>query len=235
MSRPTCTQCTLPQARCICPWVERRHNRVPVLILQHPKEAGSAKNTAGLLHLSLSNSERHVGEAFSASHLNELLGGNKTNVLLYPHSADPDLPEAPSFEPTVKPIGSKLGQNADNLRLVVLDATWRKSRKMLYLNPALQQLPRLALTNPPPSAYRIRTAQAPGQLSTLEASCYALALLENDPDNYRPLLAAFNRYIEQHPALAARAPSVTTEKPNLQSSLTKSPFAKSPFTKREIP
>lgn len=230
MSRPTCTRCTLPQVRCICPWLQRRHNRVPVLILQHPKEAGSAKNTAGLLHLSLSNSELQVGEAFCASRLNELLGGDKTNVLLYPHSADPALPEAPGFEPA---------QKADRLRLVVLDATWRKSRKMLYLNPALQQLPRLALTNPPPSAYRIRTAQAPGQLSTLEASCYALALLENDPDNYRPLLAAFNRYIEQHPALAARAPDV--EAAHRPSSATdrvlthaaKNPITKSPFIKRE--
>lgn len=207
MSRPTCAQCALPKARCICPWVQHRHNRVPVLILQHPKEAGSAKNSAGLLHLSLGNSQLQVGETFSAQHLNQALGGQKTNVLLYPHSADPALPEAPTFEPfqdMTQDATQDATQNVSNLRLVVLDATWRKSRKMLYLNPALQQLPRLALTNPPPSAYRIRTAQAPGQLSTLEASCYALALLENDHDNYRPLLSAFNRYIEQHPALAAR-------------------------------
>lgn len=194
MSRPICSQCTLPQVRCICPWVQRQNNPVPVLILQHPKEAGSAKNTAGLLHLSLSNSELQIGEAFPASQLEALLG-NKTNVLLYPHSTDPALPVAPTFD---------LTQKADNLRLVVIDATWRKSRKMLYLNPALQTLPRLALTDTPPSAYRIRSSQGPGHLSTLEASCYALTLLENDPDNYRPLLAAFNRYIEQHPALMAR-------------------------------
>lgn len=210
MSRPTCSQCAQPQVRCICPWVRPVKNRVPVLILQHPKEAGSAKNTARLLHLSLSNSALHVDETFCAPRLMELLGDGKTNVLLYPNSADPALPEARAFEPVLDP-NSDPGMN--NLRLVVLDATWRKSRKMLYLNPMLQQLPRLALINPPPSAYRIRAAQAPGQLSTLEASCYALALLENAPDNYRPLLASFNRYIERHPALANRTRTRAAKNP----------------------
>src|SRR5690625_1064691 len=80
MSRPTCSQCAQPQVRCICPWVQPVKNRVPVLILQHPKEAGSAKNTARLLHLSLSNSALHVDETFCAPRLMELLGDGKTNV-----------------------------------------------------------------------------------------------------------------------------------------------------------
>jgi len=46
------------------------------------------------------------------------------------------------------------------LRLVVLDATWRKSRKLLHLHPLLQALPRLPLRDPPPSLYRIRKAHA---------------------------------------------------------------------------
>lgn len=64
------------------------------------------------------------------------------------------------------------------LRLVVLDGTWRKSRRMLWANPALQRLPRLALDDVPPSRYAIRKAHAPHQLSTLEAVECALRQLE---------------------------------------------------------
>jgi DTW domain-containing protein len=194
-NRQYCSNCAVPKARCICPWVRDSDNQVQVVILQHPKEAGMAKNTAGLLHLSLSNSELHVGEAFPTELLDRLISDDKTNLLLYPDNTDPALPKPPVFD---------WSESApENLRLIVLDGTWRKSRKMLYLNPALQQLPRMALTNPAPSAYRIRTAPKPGHLSTLEASCYALALLEKNQNTYRPLLAAFSDFIDQHAALNA--------------------------------
>lgn len=83
------------------------------------------------------------------------------------------------------------------LRLIVLDGTWRKSRKILYLNPLLQQLPRLSLRDMPASHYRIRRAQAPDQLSTLEATCAALAQLEGDAEKFQPLLAAFDGFVAQ--------------------------------------
>ena len=84
-----------------------------------------------------------------------------------------------------------------SLRLVVLDATWRKSRKMLYLNPALQQLPRLPLRDTPPSHYLIRKAHAPNQLSTLEATCYALMQLDEEVARFAPLIAAFDGFVAQ--------------------------------------
>jgi DTW domain-containing protein YfiP len=53
--------------------------------------------------------------------------------------------------------------------MVVLDATWRKSRKMLHLNPALQALPRLACEH---AGFELPDPQghAPDQLSSLEAA-----------------------------------------------------------------
>ena len=84
-----------------------------------------------------------------------------------------------------------------NLRLIVLDGTWRKSRKMLYLNPALQCLPRLALRDPPASRYRIRRAHRPEQLSTLEATCAALAQLDGGVAQFAPLLAAFDGFVAE--------------------------------------
>jgi len=78
---------------------------------------------------------------------------------------------------------------------VVLDATWRKSRKMLHLSPGLQRLPRLALNEVPTGRYAIRKAHAPGQLSTLEATCAALAQLERNTERWQPLLAAFDAFV----------------------------------------
>jgi DTW domain-containing protein YfiP len=86
--------------------------------------------------------------------------------------------------------------------LVVLDGTWRKSRKMLYLNPLLQALPRLALCDLPPSHYLIRKAHRPDQRSTLEATCAALAQLEGDTGQFAPLMDAFDGFVAQQALLS---------------------------------
>jgi DTW domain-containing protein YfiP len=65
----------------------------------------------------------------------------------------------------------------------------------------LQRLPRLALSDLPPSAYRIRKAHAPDQLSSLEAAAYALSQLEKRPELYKPLFAAFDAFVEQQSQL----------------------------------
>ena len=81
--------------------------------------------------------------------------------------------------------------------MLVLDGTWRKSRKMLHLNPILQSLPRLSLQGLPPSNYRIRKAHRSSQLSTLEATCSALMQLEGDVDKFQALLTAFDGFVTQ--------------------------------------
>ena len=47
------------------------------------------------------------------------------------------------------------------LLLIVPDGTWRKARKLLYLNPLLDALPRVTLGQVPPSRYRLRKAPEP--------------------------------------------------------------------------
>jgi len=66
--------------------------------------------------------------------------------------------------------------------LVVLDGTWRASRRLLRNSPWLQNLPRLALQDVPASLYTLRKAHALHQLSTLEATAWALRSL--DPDGH---------------------------------------------------
>jgi DTW domain-containing protein YfiP len=168
-------------------------NQVEVLILQHPMEVANAKGSARLLHLSLSNSRLECGEAFEPDRLGELLSGDRRNVLLYPETMeDKSLGLA-----TPRVFDQDWLGEPQRLRLVVLDGTWRKSRKMLYLNPPLQALPRLPLRDTPPSHYLIRKAHLPDQLSTLEATAYALAQLENDPHKFNPLIEAFDGFVAQ--------------------------------------
>lgn len=159
-----------------------------MLILQHPLEVHQAKGSARLLHLSLPGSRMVTGEMFDPPTLQALLGADqRVNLLLYPDDAEEALPAPLPTDPSSK------------IRLVVLDGTWRKSRKMLHLNPALRQLPRLALQAPPPSRYLIRKAHRPDQLSTLEATCLALQQLHPDPSGrFEPLLAAFAGFVASH-------------------------------------
>ena len=167
-------------------------------------EMHHAKNTARLLHLSLPGSRIWVGERLDASEWDRTLKAPKYTVLLYPPTAQAGQVPAPSPDP------AKL-QDPSQVRLVVIDATWRKSRKMLHLNPALQQLPRLGLDTVPSSRYLIRKAHKPGQLSTLEATCAALTQLAGDPAAFASLLAAFEGFVAQQAQFSHPLPLLSPE------------------------
>lgn len=188
MSRPTCPHCLRPQATCLCHLVVPTTSACELLILQHPLEVHHAKNTARLLHLSVPGSRIVVGEAFDGASLQALMPTPRTTVLLYP-------PTVYEGHATPAPLAPAQLQDPGKLRLVVLDATWRKSRKMLHLSPALQGLPRLVLDGTRQSRYAIRKAHAEGQLSTLEATCAGLAQLEGNEARWEPLLHAFDGFV----------------------------------------
>lgn len=193
--RPVCPSCLRPQSACICRWIAPVRNDTEVLILQHPDEVHAAKGSARLLHLSLQRSALAVGEAFEERELMALLLDDQNDCPRRPVLLYPDVAEKPAG--TTCAPHSDIKRNAPSaIRLVILDATWRKSRKMLRLNPLLQALPRLSLTDVPASRYRIRKAHRPDQLSTLEATCHALAQLEEDDAKYLPLLEAFDGFVE---------------------------------------
>lgn len=206
--RQTCRTCLRPERACICCWITPTAHMVEVLVLQHPMEAGNAKGSAQLLHLSLPQSRLVTGEVFDEPLLRSLLhappqsrGTGVQPVLLYPET-----PEAGALgleRPGELP--ETIACNPARLRLVVLDGTWRKSRKMLYRNPLLQRLPRLPLRDVPASRYVIRKAHRPGQLSTLEAVCLALIQLEGDAQRYQPLLAAFDGFVARQAAMQQAA------------------------------
>lgn len=119
---------------------------------------------------------------------------NKHNVLLYPHTDD--------FEGTQVSVAD-VQSHASNLpiQLIVLDGTWKKARKILYLNPVLASLPRLAMTAEWTSNYQIRKQKNAQSFSTIEAVGLALSQLEQDSVKYQPLfslLEALNQQFERY-------------------------------------
>jgi DTW domain-containing protein YfiP len=173
-----CPRCE--RAACICALLppEPVVSETELLILQHPDESRQAKGTVPLLRLGLQRCEVRVGEVF------EPPSPDRRNLLLYPGEA------------------SETGTDEDDsrpLRLIVLDGTWRQSRQLMFANPWLAALPRLALADAPPSCYAaLRRAHRPGQLSSLEAALLALESLEGA--RFEPLWQSFERFIAQQTA-----------------------------------
>lgn len=190
MTRTRCPRCERPLSSCLCGLVEPVSNQVQVLVLQHPSEQMHAKGTARLLQLCLQHCELRVGEQFDRA----VDAGGRYTMLLFPGSDDPQLTHPPELD------SAQLAEPA-RLRLIVLDGTWRKSRKLLYQNPWLQRLPRLPLLDAPASTYRIRRAHAEHQLSTLEAVACALQQLEGRLDHWQPLWRACHAFVERERAL----------------------------------
>ncbi len=182
MSRPTCSRCQRPLSHCLCPWIPDLPSRTRVLILQHPDEAGHALNTARLAALGLRNSELRLGEQF-AGLADELADPHWHSGLLFP--GEDALP--------VAEFAARCPERP--LRLLVPDGTWRKARKLLYLNPALAALPRVSLAVSRRSRYRLRKAPMAGALSTLEAIACALQEVEPHAD-FSSLLRPFEVLIE---------------------------------------
>ena len=193
LRRARCERCDLPARTCVCALVTRVPNEVEVLVLQHPAEVAEAKNSARLLLLSLVRCRVVIGEVFEPAALLALLDGDVSgSALVYP--AD-----------TVTGVLAPLS-DTNPRRLVVLDGTWRKSLRMLLVNPLLQTLPRWSVAPDEPTRYgALRKARLADQLSTLEATCSALACIESAPTRYTPLLAAFERFVVDR-ASRARAP-----------------------------
>lgn len=177
MSRPRCSRCQRPLKQCLCALIPSLVSKSEVLILQHPSETAHALNTARLAALGLTNAELRTGERFNDLPVND----SRESYLLFP--GDDAVPLA------------KLAAEGRPLRLIVPDGTWRKARKLLYLNPALASLPRVALPEGLTSRYRLRKASMPGALSTIEAIVVALNALEG-AGRFDALLRPFEALIE---------------------------------------
>ncbi len=188
MKRPSCQRCLRPHAACLCTALPATAiaNRWPVHILQHTQERKHALNTARIAVLGLQQCVLHAvtDEPVETVLPPELLATLAKALLIYPAADSADVSQLATEEVAGRP-------------LLLLDASWRKSRRLLLASPWLQQLPTISVALPTPSRYRIRREPQPGYSSSLEALLYVLGTLEGDHARYAPLLAAMDVMVDQ--------------------------------------
>ena len=159
-------------------------NRVSVLIIQHPDEEFHPFNTGRIVQHCLSRCETVVARQISEENLKKAVGDSA--ALLYPTM---------SWMNAAPAVGVSSEMNKECVSgLVLLDATWRKSKRLLHENPHLQLLPRLSLQDGLLSKYRIRKSSIENALSTVESTAAALELIEGDT-KYRRLLEPFDKMV----------------------------------------
>jgi len=220
MSRTLCQSCQRPEKSCICQFTTEVANDIHVVVLQHPSEVSQVKGTIALLAKSLSSCQVLIGEDFSEdTQLLKIVEQYKT-LLLYPGENAKTLDETliASWKVHIDIQGSEqvssLVINDDKkikpLCLVILDGTWKKAYRMFRVSNNLQQLAQVSLPEYLANAgqYLIRKVAKKNALSSLEATCYALALLDAGPDfnqvsaqqagKYQPLLNKFQAFNQFH-------------------------------------
>jgi DTW domain-containing protein YfiP len=185
-----CPRCWLRTTFCICNDVPRVENRTEIIVVRHERESWKSTGTARVALQSLAHSQLvEYGEDSAAADeaLRSLINGA---ALLFPETGLEARPL--DFVPT---------------RLIVLDGTWRQTRRMLRRLVCLADVPRLVLPKKDDAPLRLRESQAPEGRSTLEAIADALASLEGE-DFAEPLHHLHELYVER----VFRARGVWTQK-----------------------
>lgn len=182
--RPRCSVCLRPPGHCLCALIPALQSTASILVIQHPQEQRHALNTGRLLVAGLAQAELLVTERIpdSSPFYEQLADSSWRTELLFPGEEAQLLAPAPLHDRRPR-------------RLVLLDGTWRKARKILALNPLLQQLPRVCLPCGLVSRYRLRKTAVPSGLSTIEAGVQALRMIDPTTD-YSDLLLPFEALIE---------------------------------------
>lgn len=171
---------------CLCRELVALPTRTRVLVLLHRVERYRTTNTGRIATLALGNSQLRDWNLLDVPNDPEGLEGPGV-YLLYPGEESRELtPETPVRT------------------LVVPDATWKRTRRMVNRSEELARLPRLRLPAGEPSAFRLRTNRHPGSVCTLEAVARALATLEG-PEVERHLALALDKMTRR--VLSTRPPN----------------------------
>lgn len=177
-----CQRCLLLSDYCVCELVgEGRESQPQVLIVRHHWEAFKSTGTARLAALALSNLRILDLALENPEPVRETLRELADAWLLYPGGS----------ETTARPA-------ARPQTLVVLDGTWRQTRKMLRRLPELARFPRFSLPAAPDAEPRdrLREPPRPGARSTLESIADALSELDSAACGER-LLALHRTFVQR--------------------------------------
>lgn len=173
MSREICPNCSYPVKTCVCEFISPATHRTPLIFLQHPNETNNAKNTLRLIELVSNNIQIQIGESEQdfAELKKEVLNNKEQFVLLFPSEQATEITELNS-------------QQTSDKTVIILDGTWKKAKKLLLLNPWLNDIQHVKLAsdengNVIQGNYKIRSTKLEGALSTIEATALCLEQLEN--------------------------------------------------------
>jgi len=183
MSREVCYVCHRAKVACLCGRIERQANQIKVIVLQHPDEARHAKGSAIIAELGLRQYQCWVGENFTQHEkLNALIKNRADEIrVLYPAEQALELGAV---------------NNSPVEYLIIIDATWRKARRIWECNTHLHGLMCVALSAEKTSNYRIRKVPQVGYLSTVESIVEGLRQIEGRPQAYQPLLDLFDEMVD---------------------------------------
>ncbi len=219
---PACAGCGKPEPVCVCDRLPKVTNKVRVVILQHPSEAGNVLGTAGLLEHSLASVR--VSPGLSWRSLEHAAGSgtvDNSTAIVFPKSygfeSEPRLPAKPAEVVRLDRDGNALKSASPPKTILFLDASWSHAKTIWWQNAWLLRLQRIWLFPREASLYgKLRKEPSNQYVSTLEAA--AIVLDEIDPavgearaDLMRLLRTYVQRVRDFDPATAAPPPEPKTK------------------------
>ncbi|ETX09867.1 hypothetical protein MUS1_05245 [Marinomonas ushuaiensis DSM 15871] len=171
--RARCDDCCFLAEQCVCQWVPKLKTALKMLVLQDPKEAKHAKNTVSLLCLGLPSVQCvSIDDRSQLEGVLSQLDQNKWRLVFPINDAIP--------------IESMNRMAASQMEgVILLDATWRKAKKMYLTESLLQRFDAITFLHPPVGRYAIRKSPNDLSVSTLEACAYAIEQITLE--NMQPL------------------------------------------------
>lgn len=189
--RAFCWKCRRPGSMCFCADAVAVDTRVHFVILQHPRERKRTTGTAQIAKLSLKRCELLTGIDFDRhSRVNELLADPGRNCyVLYPG------PSAQCL--AVQDFAERFLERMPTV--FVIDGTWSTAKSLLNQNCRIASLPRVSFPQNGASRYGFRAQPRLECLSTVEAICRIIELLEPERNSARILqiLWIFDRMVER--------------------------------------
>ncbi|BFT32071.1 tRNA-uridine aminocarboxypropyltransferase [Alteromonas sp. D210916BOD_24] len=163
--RKHCKHCQYPLSTCICSYICPVELDFEIKIVQHPKEATHAKNTARLAALSIPTA-RIINSADGAA-MDTLANScdHRSTLLVYPSE----------YSTPIETLADTTKQAVTTL--VLIDGSWKQAFGIVKQHPWLQSLTSVHFTQAPHSNYLIRHTSLPHALSTLEATAYSASCI----------------------------------------------------------
>lgn len=159
-----CYKCFKPLSTCLCKYTKEIDPGIKFVFLMHPKEFRKQRTgTGNLAHITLKNSEIIVGLDFSTNEQFQKLLKDPQYfpVLMYPGEE--------AWTAGREGFSEVLGNKT--LLVIILDATWFCSKKMIQHNEFLLDLPRVSFSGDYRSIFTFKKEPKPEYISTIE-SCY---------------------------------------------------------------